>query len=217
MRPHLYLIELVIAALFVGADTLLMHRVFDVMEIQAFFASLVAVALGLAVFWIYFVPRAHRPHQRWLSLATSLIVGMGFAPWVVAPVTNHLFASRSQMGRLYDPLTSIERSSGRNSNRAVIYSHNYEMPMLSKSHAEAFRKKLLNDGFRAIERGRTTWYKRGNIAIQLFVINDGFDADYGWQAEGFWFQVNAAQAEADQYRNELQNWRDTNCFKEASP
>lgn len=205
MRPHLYLIELVIAALFVGADTLLMHRVFDVMEIQAFFASLVAVALGLAVFWIYFVPRAHRPHQRWLSLATSLIVGMGFAPWVVAPATNHLFASRSEMRGLYPPMISF------------IEYLDYNTPALSKTHAEALRKKLLNDGFRAIERGRTTWYKRGNIAIQLFVLGDGFDANYCWQAEGFWFQVNAAQTEADQYRNELQNWRDTNCFKEASP
>jgi len=194
-KPQLYLLELILAALCVGVSTLVMHRVFDVMEIQAFFVAFVAVALGLAVFWIYFVPRAALPHQRMLSLATSLFVGMGLAPWVVEPLSEPIFAARSA-------------SSG-------FLSFN---PSRIPGFVDALNDKLLQDGFKRRDIGAERIYSRRGVIVSIVphyidwkdgkppMAVDALNENIGWSAQGFWFQVNSVEAEANAYKRELEAW-----------
>jgi len=209
-KPQLYLLELMIAAVGVGALTLLLHRGFDVMEMQSFFVAITAVGLGLAVFWIYFAPRATTPHQRTLSFITSLIVGMGLAPWVVDPLTEPLFASRSKS------------------------TDSIRINLLSNDGAdvsevlEALNVKLLSDGFARRDAGMERIYSRRGVIVSVQPLHEtdteladrrsrrvkntnkprmyAFYSQIGWSSQGFWFQVDAIEAEANAYKHELDVW-----------
>lgn len=201
-NPQLYLMELIVAALYVGVSTLVMHRVFDVMEIQAFFVAFVAVALGLAVFWIYFVPRARLPHQRMLSLVTSLFVGVGLAPWVVEPLTEPLFAARSAS------TSSISLDLSRAEDKS-----------LGPKILEDLNRKLLEDDFKRRDIGNERIYSRRGVVFSIEPEYDrfardvgktvlgGFSSHIGWSAQGFWFQVDKVEAEGKAYQAGLEAWK----------
>lgn len=201
-KPQLYLLELILAALCVGISTLVMHRVFDVMEIQAFFVAFVAVALGLAVFWIYFVPRAALPHQRMLSLATSLFVGMGLAPWVVEPLSEPIFAARSAS------TSSITLDLSRAQDKS-----------LGPKILDDLNRKLLDDGFTRRDIGNESIYIRRGVVFSVEreydpfardagkTVLDGFSSHIGWSAQGFWFHVDKVEGEAKAYKAGLEAWK----------
>jgi hypothetical protein len=201
-KPKLYLLELILAALCVGVSTLVMHRVFDVMEIQAFFVAFVAVAMGLAVFWIYFVPRAALPHQRTLGLVTSLFVGLGLAPWVVEPLTEPIFAARSAS------TSSIRLDLSRADDKS-----------LGPKILEDLNRKLLDDGFARRDIGNERIYTRRGVVFSVeseydpferdkgMTVLGGFSSHLGWSAQGFWFQVDTVEAEGKAYKAGLEAWK----------
>lgn len=199
---HLYLLELFIAMLCVGASTILLNRVFDVMVLKSFVVAFVAVGLGLAFFWIYFVPRAHEKHQRSLSFITSLIVGMGLAPWVVEPIAAPLFVDRAESFPLF------------NSDQRIRFGEEHGwVNALSKKCNDALRIKLEKDGFICRAQSNITTYSRGSLRIQLDEVfhsgeSRGFIARLGWRAQGLWFQVHESEAEGEAYHRELEQWYD---------
>lgn len=199
-RPQLYLLELLIAMLCVGASTLLMHRGFEVMVIKAFVVAFVAVAVGLAFFWIYFVPRAREKHQRVLGFATSLIVGLGLAPWVVEPIAAPLFLDRAESFPLFSS-DMIE-----NFGTGPVW-----INAIPISEIESLRKKLEKDGFKLRQKGNTESYSRRAVRVELIEIfqggeRRGFVGRIGWRAQGLWFQAHETEAEGEAYLNELEAW-----------
>jgi len=205
MKRHLYLVELFVATLCLGALTILLHRGFDVMVLKSFLVAFVAIGLGLAVFWIYFVPRAYEPHQRTLSFITSIIVGMGLAPWVVEPIAAPFFLDRTVSLELLNP--SQDRFFARGDNLWAAGPPNLHRPEL----IAALRQKLEKDGFSFKGQGVVSWYTRRYLRIQLMDVShqgdsEGYEAFIGWRAQGLWFQAHEIEIDGETYRKEVIVW-----------